>query len=441
MATQTRHLGLRSGIGLVVSNMVGAGVFLSAGFMAQDMAAREILLAWAVGAVIALCGARAYAQVTEWVPRSGGEYRFLSDLLHPALGYLAGWGSLLLGFTAPIAVDALAAGAFAATVFPEVEPKAVGAVVIVALAVLHAVGLRTSKITHNVLVAVDAVLLLGFVLVGLFLGRAEWPSWAPPNATAGFPLEAFVRGLFFIAFAFSGWNAAAYAASEFRDARRDVPRAMLIGCALVAVLYLVVNWVFVANLTPEQGRAVFDYESRRVTLGHVLIRDLLGENGGIAMSLLSFTAFVAAASAMSLVGPRVYSAMAEDGFLPHALAAQQGRPPVASVMLQAILALVLLYTHTLQQVLTNVGGILTLFAALVSLSIFRVFFGKTSFERPSLLALVAAGVHVASAVFMLYFGFRGSTHLLLWIGVVAAIALVAFVATRSLAVARANGRA
>jgi APA family basic amino acid/polyamine antiporter len=441
MATQTRHLGLRSGIGLVVSNMVGAGVFLSAGFMAQDLNAAEILLAWVVGAAIALCGARAYAQVTEWVPRSGGEYRFLSDLLHPALGYLAGWGSLLLGFTAPIAVDALAAGAFAATVFPEVEPKAVGAVVIVALAVLHAVGLRTSKITHNVLVAVDAVLLVGFVLVGLFLGRAAWPTWTPPNATPGFPLEAFVRSLFFIAFAFSGWNAAAYAASEFRDARRDVPRAMLIGCALVAVLYLVVNWVFVANLTPEQGRAVFDYESKRVTLGHVLVRDLLGENGGIAMSLLSFTAFVAAASAMSLVGPRVYSAMAEDGFLPHALAAQQGRPPVASVMLQAILALVLLYTHTLQQVLTNVGGILTLFAALVSLSIFRVYFAKTNFARPSVLALVAAGVHVASAVFMLYFGFRGSTHLLLWIGVVAAIALVAFVATRSLAVARANGGA
>jgi basic amino acid/polyamine antiporter, APA family len=431
MRTETRHLGLASGIGLVVANMVGAGVFLSAGFMAQDMGPGPILLAWLTGAVIALCGAKAYAQVTGWVPRSGGEYRFLSELLHPALGYLAGWASLLLGFSAPIAVNAIAAGAFAATIFPGVEPKLVGVVAIAVLTGLHAVGLRTSRLTQNVLVVVDALLLLGFVGVGLFLGRHEWPSWTAPNGGPGFPLEAFVGSLFFIAFAFSGWNAAAYAASEFKDPQRDVPRAMLIGCALVAVLYLLVNWVFVANLTPAESRAVFEYETKRVTLGHVVIKSLLGEAGGIAMSFLSLTAFLAATSAMMLVGPRVYAAMAEDGFLPRALAAREGKAPTGSVLLQAALALVLLFTHTLQQVLTNVGAILTLFAALVSLSIFRVRFGASTLPKPSGLTLLAAGVHVASAAYMLYFGFRGSTHLLLWVAGVAAVALVAYAATVS----------
>jgi APA family basic amino acid/polyamine antiporter len=84
------HLGLRSGIGLVVSNMVGAGVFISAGFMAPDLTPGLILLSWVLGALIALAGARAYATVATWVPRSGGEYRYLSDLIHPALGCLAG---------------------------------------------------------------------------------------------------------------------------------------------------------------------------------------------------------------------------------------------------------------------------------------------------------------------------------------------------------------
>lgn len=432
MSQETGHLGLGSGVGLVVSNMVGAGVFLSAGFMAQDMGPGPILLAWVVGAVIALCGAKAYGQVAAWVPRSGGEYRYLSELLHPALGYLAGWASLLVGFSAPIAVNALAAGAFVATIVPGIDSRAVSVGAIVVLAVLHATGLRASKLGHNALVAVDALLLLGFVLVGLLLGRNSWPTWVAPNAVPGFPLQAFVGSLFFIAFAFSGWNAAAYAASEFRRPQRDVPRAMLLGCAMVAALYLVVNWVFVANLTPEQGRAVFEYETTRITLGHLVVRELLGPAGGVAMSLLSLIAFFSAASAMTLVGPRVYAAMAEDGFLPRLLAARAGRPPVGSVLLQSALALLLLYTHTAQQVLTNVGALLTLFAALVSVSIFRVRFAPTTLPRPSAATLAAAGVHVASAGYMLYFGFRGSTHLLLWVAVVAVVALAGYAATRAL---------
>jgi APA family basic amino acid/polyamine antiporter len=409
--------------------MVGAGVFISAGFMVQDMGPGTVLAAWVVGAVIALSGARAYATVAAWVPRSGGEYRFLSELLHPALGYLAGWASLLLGFSAPLAIDALVAGSFAAILLPGIDPRVFGVAVIAALTLLHAIGLRASKWTHNILVVVDALLLAGFVIVGLSLGHNTWPTWAPPNATGSFPLQPFMQSLFFIAFAFSGWNAAVYAAEEFKDPRRDVPRAMLIGCALVAVLYLIVNWVFVANVTPAEGKAVFDYDQTRVTLGHVVIRHLLGEAGGRAMSVLMLVAFVAAASSMIVVGPRVYAAMAADGFLPRALAAREGRPPVWSVVLQAAVALIILLTHSLQQILTNVGAILTLFAAMTSFAIFRVRFSSSRLPRPSALAMTAAFVHVASAALMLYFGFRGSTHLLVWLGVVALFAFGAYVAT------------
>jgi APA family basic amino acid/polyamine antiporter len=279
-------------------------------------------------------------------------------------------------------------------------------------------------------VIVDAVLLLGFVGVGLSLGHNQWPSWSPPNPSPGFPLQPFVSSLFFIAFAFSGWNAAAYAASEFREPQKDVPRAMLIGCSVVAVLYLFVNWVFVANLTPEQGRAVFEYETKRVTLGHLVIRELLGDAGGIAMSCLSITAFLAAISAMTLVGPRVYAAMAEDGFLPSALGARAGRPPTGSVLLQAALALVLLYTQTLQQKLATVGALLTLFAALVSCAIFRVRFGRSSLPKPDNLTLLAATVHVASAAYMLYFGLRGSTQSFKWVAVVVVVVLGLYALTR-----------
>lgn len=423
-------LGLGSGIGIVAANMIGAGVFLSAGFMAQDLGPGTILLAWVVGAVIALAGSRAYATVARIVPRSGGEYRYLSDLLHPSLGYVAGWGSLLLGFSAPVAVDAVAAGAFTGTLVRGVDERLVGVGLIVVLTALHAAGLHMSKWTQNLLVAVKALLLVGFVAVGLSLGRSEWPTWAPPHASAGFPLGPFMTSLFFIAFAFSGWNAAAYAAEEFETPERDVPRAMLIGCALVAVLYLLVNWVFVANLTPERAAVVFDYETSRITLGHLVMRDIVGDAGAKVMSVFVIVAFVSSMSAMTFVGPRVYAAMAADGFLPRVLMAKTGRPPAWSVGLQGGIALAIVYAHELSQVMQNLGAILTLFAALTAASLFRVRVARPDLPAPSVASLLAAALYAGSAAWMLYFGLQGKTHLLKWIALVVGVALAAYAVTR-----------
>ena len=416
-----QRLGLWSGIGLVVANMIGAGVFLSAGFMDQEMEPWQIMLAWVVGTVVALAGTRAYGAVAQLVPRSGGEYRYLSELLHPSLGYLAGWTSLLVGFSAPIAVSAAAAGHFAATLVP-VDPIATGAVAIVVLTGLHAGGFSLSRRTQDVLVGFKALLLLGFAGLGLYHAAGRLPAWTPPSPPES-AVATFAGSLFFVAFAFAGWNAAAYAAEEFAEPTRDVPRAMLIGCLLVGALYLAINWVFVATLTPPQAAVVLAYESKRITLGHLVMGDLLGPRGAQAMSVLAIVAFISSVSAMIFVGPRVYAAMAHDGLLPRLLAGRAGRPPAASVILQGTLALVLLFTHRLQQMLANVGAILTLFAALVALSLFRVRLARRDLPPPSFGSLVAAGIYVAFAAWALYFGFRGATHLLGWLVVIAAVAL------------------
>lgn len=411
--------GLRfaSGLGLVVANMVGSGVFLSAGFMAQQLGPGAIMLAWLLGTGIALAGARAYAEVAQLVPRSGGEYRYLSDLLHPVLGTLAGWASLLFGFSAPIAVAALAAGHFTRTLAPAASPPAVATVLIVALTAAHAGGFRLSRRTQDGLVLVKAALLLGFVVVGLAHAPVAWPAWTPPSPPQGSVVPAFITSLFFVAFAFSGWNAAAYAAGEFARPRRDVPRAMMLGCALVGTLYLAVNWVFVASIPPERAAVVLAYESRRVTLGHLVMRDALGDAGGAAMSVVTIVALASSMSAMMFVGPRVYAAMARDGHLPSALAPRGQTPPAASVVLQGALALILVFTHRLQQVLINVGGVLTLFSALVALALFRVRrHGPAGAQpMPSPGSLLAAGIYVAASAVMLYYGFRTQAQLLAWV--------------------------
>lgn len=426
-------LGLKSGIGLVVANMVGAGVFLSTGFMAQALTPGQVLLAWVIGGVLALCGARAYAEVARLVPEGGGEYRYLSKMMHPALGYLAGWASLLVGFSAPTALDALAAGAFARAVFPSLEPRVVGAGLIIALTLVHARGLHTSARVQNALVALKVVLLVGFVAVGVGAGSLAWPTWSPPSPAAA-PVSEVLGSLFFIAFAFSGWNAAVYAADEFRDPGKTVPRAMLIGCLAVGLLYLVVNYIFVANLTPSQGTVVFKYDDftslkgqfDQVTLGQAVMATLLGPTAAKVMSAVMLLLFVSAMSAMLLVGPRVYAAMARDGFLPAALGGKAGSPPTGAVMLQGALALVLLFTHDVRSVLSNVGAILVLFAALTVLGLFVA---RAKGAEVSVIALSCAGVYVLSAAWMLFNGFKRSPTLLGWVAAVSVLGLGAYFVT------------
>ncbi len=418
-------LDLGSGVGLVVANMIGAGVFLSAGFMAQELSAGWILLAWVVGALLAMAGARTYAEAAVLIPRSGGEYRYLSELLHPAIGYLAGWASLLVGFSAPMAISAFGAAAFAFAVFGTGDARLGAAVLIAALTVFHAVGLRSSKWTQNGLVILKGLLVLAFVALGLSLGDNDWPTWVPASDPAGGALP-FATSLFFVAYAFSGWNAAAYAAEEFRAPRRDVPRAMLIGCALVGLAYLLVNWILVANLTPERARIVFQYEEARVTLGHLVVQDIVGDAGSNAVSVGIAAIMVSSTSAMLLVGPRVYSEMARDGFLPALLRGKPGAPPRASVILQGALAILLLYVHTIGELLSNVAGILVLFSALVAVGLFRVRRHRPDLPAPRPQALIAAAIYAGSSIWMLYNAFKTETGLIPWIVVAAVAALVGY---------------
>lgn len=391
---------------MVVANMIGAGVFLSTGFMAQTLTPKQIVLGWAVGGLLALAGARAYAQIARAIPKSGGEYQYLSKLFHPSLGYLAGWASLLLGFSAPIAIDAFAAGAYANTLVAWVDPRLFAACMIVLLTCVHAIGLRLSVATQNVLVLVKILLVVGFIGVGIFLGRNTWPEWQPPVQSAEFPIGSFMQNLLYITFAFSGWNAAIYAASEFKNPKRDVSRAILLGCALVGILYLMVNWVFIANLTPEQCAVVTSDETGRITLGHLIMKNLIGANGAACMSVLVIIAFVSAMSAMTFLGPRVYAEMARDGFLPRALQGREGKVPIGAVILQGAIALFLVFAYTLGETLQNVGAILTFFCALTVFALLRAFFKKQGRLKFNLVALIAGIFFLALSGIMLYFSFK-----------------------------------
>jgi APA family basic amino acid/polyamine antiporter len=426
MSASKGTLGLGSGIGLCVASMVGAGIFLSSGYMAQEMSAGPILLAWLTGGVLALLGVKTYAELSRQIPRSGGEYRYLSEFLHPAVGYVAGWVTLIIGFAQPTAINALAATTFLNTLIDVPSPPLVAGTAIILIASGHALGGTQSRWLQNLLVIAKVLLLVGFVALGVIAGSHEWPDWQPPSGST--TLGAFVGSLFYISYAFSGWNTTAYAAESFRDPK-DVGRAMLIACLGVLVFYMLVNWIFVANLTPNQAAVVV--ESNQAVLGHLVTTQLIGELGGRLMSVLAVLSFLSAMSAMLMIGPHIASSMANDGALPGFFKQQGDEPPRNAMVFQVLLALVVLSLHDLKEALQSVGATLMLFSALSALALVIGYWRRTLPAAPRRGSIIAAMAFAMFSTWLLYMGFRDQAQQLPWLGAIIGLALVAYWLTAS----------
>jgi APA family basic amino acid/polyamine antiporter len=402
--------------------MVGSGIFLSSGYMAQEMSAGPILAAWACGAALALLGVKTYAELARQVPRSGGEYRYLREFMHPAVAYVAGWVTLIIGFAQPTAINALAAAAFLGTLMPMGNAKLVAAAAIIAIALTHALGRSSSRWLQNLLVLAKILLLLGFVALGLFAGDHSWPEWKPPTGRTS--VAAFVGSLFYVSYAFSGWNTTVYAAESFRRPGKDVGRAMVIACLLVAAFYMIVNWIFVANLNPIDAAVVMG--SDHATLGHAITERLAGEAGARFMSVLAVMTFLSAMSAMLMVGPHIAATMAADGVLPDIFKPKEGQSPTVAVFFQASVALLVLTLHDLQEALESVGATLILFSMLTAIALVMGHIRRQLSRPAPPSTLVAAALYALFSGWLLYYGFRDQTQLLPWLGGVIAFALLGY---------------
>jgi APA family basic amino acid/polyamine antiporter len=410
--------GLATGIGLVVANMVGSGVLTTAGFMADSLGPVWILAAWACGGLIALAGTKVYSALADEIPGSGGEYRYLSKLVHPFAGYLAGWTSLLVGFSAPVAMAALAAGAYL-NVLTGLDAKWAGLAIVVVITALHALHARTSAVAQDLLVAVKGVLLVVFLGVGLALGSHQLPQWSHTVHTVT-PWSSFFSSLVYIGFCYSGWNAVVYVADEFRHPKRDVGRAMILGTLLVTLLYVAVNWVFVSNLSLADLARV-KTEDEKLTLGHVVLNNLMGPGGAAVMSAVVLVALMSSLSAMTLVGPRVYATMAQDGYLPRFLRPRRDAPPLAAVVLQSSVAAALIATQQFSVLLNNAGSILTLTSLLAVTALL-----SRRGNRLSWGVRLSAAIYVAASAWALWFSFRSAPSSLVWVAVITVLAAIGY---------------
>ncbi len=362
-----RIVGTRTGTAIVVSNMIGTGIFTTTGLMA-GMGARggDILLAWLIGGILALFGALCYGELGANMPESGGEYHYISRLIHPSLGFLSGWISLIVGFSAPIAAAAISMSIYLETVFPGWPVRSMAVLTIVLLSILHAYDLRLGVRIQTGLVILKVMIIIGFIAGVMITGPGPDLSIITdinPDFWFG---PAFAVILIFVAFSYFGWNAASYIGAEIRKPEKNLPRALILGTTAVTILYLLVNYAYLTAVSIDKIAGV-------ESIANTAALTLWGEAGGKTISVLIAVGLISTVSAMIITGPRVYEAMARDSLFPESLGKlnRHGVPSMA-VALQAVIAIIFAITATFNVLLIYIGFTLNIFAALSVLSLFRL---------------------------------------------------------------------
>ncbi|MGH9662601.1 MAG: APC family permease [Bryobacteraceae bacterium] len=382
-----RQLGFYSATALVVSNMIGSGIFGISGFMVSALGdPLLILLAWLVGAVFALAGAMSYSELGVNFPASGGEYVYLTRAYGPTWGFMTGWASFFAGFSAPVAASALVFSNYVGHFFPvfdqsnvmfTIGPEAfrvrlggsqlLASALVAAFTVLNCFGVARTARIQNVLTAVKIVVIVSFVVIGFAAGSGSWDNLSQPAARdSASPLPvAFMIQLLFVMVGYSGWNAATYVAEELKQPERTLPAAIAVGTGLVTVLYIALNLVYFYATPAEQLKGV-------VAVGKVSAQNLFGPGVAGLFSALMAVSIMSTVNAMVTIGPRVYYAMAKNGAFLKAAAEvhPRWRTPVFAIVSQGVCTVLMTLTP-IPDLFGFIGSTLTFFTVLSVVSLFK----------------------------------------------------------------------
>lgn len=337
---------------LVVANMIGTGVFTSLGFQLLSLSSPiAILILWAIGGVCALCGALCYAELGSRHPASGGEYHFLTELIHPYAGFVSGAVSATVGFAAPVALAALTFGSYLEVALLPIDAKVSASVLIIAVVVVHSRTHHESSAGQYYLTALKLMLILLFIGYAL-IQRPEYSDQLALNDADLFcdifSSDAAIA-LIYVTYAFSGWNAATYILGEIENPARYLPRILMIGCGLVAVIYVALNAVFLSSAPIEALRGELE-------IAYVVAHYMIGPEAGFFVSLVLAGILTSTVSAMILAGPRALQRLGED----YPRLSMLGRTnedgiPVTAIIFMAGISFVFLWTSTFEQILLFAG--------------------------------------------------------------------------------------
>ena len=368
---------------VVIANMIGTGVFTSLGFQLLDIESGFVLLMlWAVGGLAALCGAMTYAELGAALPRSGGEYNFLTEIYHPAAGFVSGWVSATIGFAAPTALAAFTFAAYGTSIFPQfadpVTRKLIAAALVIVLAVVHGGSRRGSGGLQMLFTVLKVAVIIGFSVAALAFAKSVQPVTFVPTQGDGALLTggAFAVSLIYVSYAYTGWNAATYLSSELDNPQRSLPWILAVGTGVVMLLYVLLNYVFLSVAPIEAMKG-------QLEIGYIAAQSAFGDIGGRFTGLVLALLLISTVSAMTIAGPRVLQVIGEDipGLRFLAVTNRDGIPHRA-IYLQSALAVVFILTSTFESVLVFAGFTLALNSLATVLGVFVLRWRRPELPRP-----------------------------------------------------------
>jgi basic amino acid/polyamine antiporter, APA family len=367
MKTTPRSIGLATAISLVVANMVGSGIYTSLGFQLQNMQSLfAVLMLWVVGGIVALCGSLVYGELGAAFPHNGGEYNFLSQLYSPLLGFLSGWISAIVGFAAPVAAVCIALGNYLHNVFPALPVLATAVFALICITAIHAYKTSFGARFQQVSTLLNVGVMLLLIISGLSVMHPQAISVAPSKAGWQEIVSnpSFVTNLYWVSYAYTGWNAASYIAGEIKQPGRNLPLALITGSVLVMLLYVCINYAFLyaAPVSALQGQ---------LEVGFVATQYMLGSNGAQLFGIIISISLISTISAMTFAGPRVTAKLGHEVKALQLLGRinRHGVPSTA-VVAQSLIALVLVLLNQFQLVIDVIGFTLSLSTSLTVAGVF-----------------------------------------------------------------------
>lgn len=378
MSPPTRKIGFLTACSIVIANIIGTGVFTSLGFQVVDIhSGFALLMLWVVGGIVALCGALCYSELSAALPRSGGEYHFLSSIYHPALGFMAGFISATVGFAAPIALSAMAFGTYFEGVTHFGSAIVLSFVLVWVTALVHLGGLQIGGAFQNLSTLLKLVLIAVLIGAGLLVDPKQPIIFSPqPGDSSAIFSPAFAVALVFVMYSYSGWNAASYITSEIDRPERNVPRALLWGTVVVLVLYTGLNAAFLAAApAPEMAG--------KIEVALIAGKHIFGEEGGRVVGAIICLGLISAISSMVWIGPRVMMAMGEDHRLLRFLGRKNDQGvPASAILLQLLIVNLLLLTRSFELVVVYIQFSLLLCSFLTVLGVIVLRWTHPKLLRP-----------------------------------------------------------
>ncbi len=364
-----RELGLFSCTMLVAGNMIGIGIFITAGRIYQTLPnPTAILAAWVVGGLLSLAGGLVYAELSTRYPRAGGGYVYITQAFGPFLGFLAGFSSSMVTIPGTAAFLAIGVTKYAG-ILDSTIAKTVAVASILLISFINDRGVLKGAWLQDSFMVLKLVLIFGLIFAGFILGHGSFANFAVTTASSRPLIFAFPLALIPVMYTYSGWDATVYVAGEVKNPTKTLPFSLFFGCLVVMLIYLALACLYLYALPVNAAPFITPENNSRIVT--VASEALFGVTAGHVIGAMVAVSVIGCLSATILTGPRVIFAMARDGLLPRAAGevSQNFATPSKAIWFHGVWACVLAVTGTFDQLLDYVTVPMVFFAAINGLSL------------------------------------------------------------------------